>query len=109
MLPETIQRFEPCGTERSSRRCQVQFSVRRWTHVLAAAPSKVPVELFDLLRRQGHQKCVPNRVSEKCSSLAESAWEKDADGPFIDRLQEVRMPQQKHTKLGRHLAGREVE
>ncbi|PYR17002.1 MAG: hypothetical protein DMF94_25510 [Acidobacteria bacterium] len=106
-MPHAIQGLEPRCAELPSGRHEVEIAVARRTDHLAATRSEVPVELVDLARGQRHHEGVAVPMERR--GLAESPRQEDANGPFIDRLEEVRMPQQKHPELGGPFAGGEVE
>ena len=107
VLPHVMQRLEPRRAELSSGCRDVEGRVPCWAHGLTPPCPEVPVELFGVVRGQRHQEGVPNGVPIKRRPLAESAREEDTNGPFVDRLEQRRVPQEEHPKVGGHLAGRQ--
>jgi hypothetical protein len=98
VLPHAIQRVEPRRAELSGGGRDVEGPVACRAHNLASTRPKVPVELVGLVRCQRRQEGVPNSVPIQRRGLAESPRQEDTNGPLVDRLEQVRVPQEKHAK-----------
>jgi len=108
-FPSPMKRAKAGRAELLAGARQGQTGVWRRVSRLALARSKEPVELVNLLRCRGRHERIPDRIAIEGGRLSKPAWDEETDRPFIDRLEQVRVPQEEQSELGGHLPCDQVE
>src|SRR5262245_15917473 len=108
-FPSPLERAEAGGAELLGAGCDSQIWVGCRLHRTALARSEQPVELVDLMGHQRRAERVLDRIAIERLRLPKSARDEDTDRPFVDRLENVRMAQEKQPKFRGHVTGNQVE
>ena len=104
-FPSPLERAEAGGAELLGAGCDSQIWVGRRLRRAALARSEEPVEFVDLMWHQPRAERIPDGIAIECGRLPKPARDEEADRPFVDRFEQVRMAQEKQPKFGRARRG----
>src|SRR4051812_13505037 len=108
-FPSSLERAEGGRAELLGAGGDGQIRVGRRLRRAASARSEEPVELVDFMWHQPRAERIPDGIAIECARLPKPPRNEEADRPFVDGLEQVRMAQEKQPELGGHVARHQVE
>src|SRR4051812_35062211 len=108
-FPSSLERAKAGRAELLGAGCEGQTPVGCRLRRTASARSEEPVELLDFIRHQPRAERIPDGIAIECARLPKPPRNDEADRPFVDGLEQLRMAQEKQPKLRGNVTGYQVE